>query len=84
MKRFLYWRKMTWVILLFIAAMAVWMIRGEFVLIAFVTAFGLVGLSVLWFSTRPLWRVGHGARLRPMRSVAIPFKNVDSITPSPR
>ena len=31
-------------------------------------AVGLVILSVVWFETRPLWRQGHGARLRRMRS----------------
>ena len=31
-------------------------------------AVGLVILSVVWFETRPLWRQGHGARLRLMRS----------------
>jgi hypothetical protein len=32
--------------------------------------------------TRPLWRVGHGAKWRPMRSVEIPFKTPSSATDS--
>jgi hypothetical protein len=28
--------------------------------------------------SRPPWRVGHGARLRQMRSVEIPFKSPNS------
>jgi hypothetical protein len=29
---------------------------------------GLVALVVVWFSTRPLWRQGHGARFRRLSS----------------
>jgi hypothetical protein len=32
----------------------------------------------------PLWRQGHGARLRRMRSVEVPFKPVKSFSSSPR
>jgi hypothetical protein len=34
---------------------------------------GTVVLSVIWFASRPLWRQGHGARLRRLRSVDIPW-----------
>ncbi|MGH3105313.1 MAG: hypothetical protein ACRDN6_14580 [Gaiellaceae bacterium] len=34
---------------------------------------GVVVLSLIWFTTRPLWRQGHGARLRRLRSVEIPW-----------
>jgi len=44
---------------------------------------GLIVLSAMWWLTRPLWRQGHGARFRPMRSVEIPFKSVKSFS-SPR
>ena len=37
-------------------------------LVALIWAVGLVVLSVVWYSTRPLWRQGHGARLRRLRS----------------
>jgi hypothetical protein len=30
---------------------------------------GLAVLSVIWFSTRPLWRQGYGFRLRRLREV---------------
>jgi len=36
--------------------------------VALIWAVGLVVLSVVWYSTRPLWRQGHGARLRRLRS----------------
>ena len=35
---------------------------------ALIWALGLVVLSVVWYSTRPLWRQGHGARLRRLHS----------------
>jgi len=37
-------------------------------LVMLIWALGLVVLSVVWYSTRPLWRQGHGARLRRLRS----------------
>jgi hypothetical protein len=37
-------------------------------LVALIWAVGLVVLTVVWYSTRPLWRQGHGARLRRLRS----------------
>ena len=37
-------------------------------LVALIWALGLVVLSVVWYSTRPLWRQGHGARIRRLRS----------------
>jgi hypothetical protein len=45
-------------------------------------ALGLVILSVIWFVTMPLWRQGHGLRLRRMRSVEVPFKSVKSFSSS--
>jgi len=37
-------------------------------LVALIWALGLVVLSVVWYSTRPLWRQGHGARFRRLHS----------------
>ena len=36
-------------------------------MIAIVGVIGLVVLGANWFWTRPLWRQGYGARLRPLR-----------------
>jgi hypothetical protein len=69
MTRFLHWRKMTWAILLGSVAMAAWIISGgPVVTIAFLWAFGLVFLGLIWFLSRPLWRQGHGVRFRRLRS----------------
>jgi hypothetical protein len=84
MTRFLYWRKMTWAILLWCAAMVVLLISGGFVLTFLVGALGLIALSSIWFGSRPLWRVGHGARLRRLRPAKIPFKSIDGLIHSTR
>jgi predicted PurR-regulated permease PerM len=83
MTRFLRWRKMTWALLLWGALIGVWMVSGMFVLALMAGVLGLIVLSAMWWLTRPLWRQGHGARFRPMRSVEIPFKSVKSFS-SPR
>ena len=36
--------------------------------VVLIWALGLVVLSVVWYSTRPLWRQGHGARFRRLHS----------------
>jgi hypothetical protein len=84
MTNFRYWRKMTWVILLWNAAMVVLLVSGGFVLASLVWSLGLIALSGIWFSSRPLWRVGHGARLRRLRPVTIPFKSTEGLLNSPR
>jgi hypothetical protein len=33
-----------------------------------------VALGVIWFSSRPLWRQGHGARFRRLRAVPRPLR----------
>ena len=79
MARFRYWRKMTWALVLWSAGIVVLVVTGGFGLATIGLA--LAGLGVLgfaWFMTRPLWRVGHGAKWRPMRSVEIPFKSPTS------
>jgi hypothetical protein len=81
MKNFRSWRKMTWALVIWSAAMVVLVVSGGFGLPTI--ALALAGLGVLgsiWFMTRPLWRVGHGASWRPMRSVEIPFKTPRSAT----
>ena len=69
MTRFLRWRKMTWAILLWSGVMVAWL-PGSGPGVAVVASLwfvGLVVLSVTWFLSRPLWRQGHGARLRRLR-----------------
>ena len=69
MTRFLHWRKMTWVILLWGVAMTAWLIvSGAVVPSLLMWSFGTVLLTLLWFLTRPLWRHGHGLRIRRLRS----------------
>jgi uncharacterized protein (DUF58 family) len=75
MGNFRYWRKMTW-------ALVVWGVGGLVVFVASgfglaalgIAVLGLLVLGFLWYMTRPLWRVGHGMRLRPVRAVEVPFK----------
>jgi hypothetical protein len=76
MTRFLKWRKMTWALLLWGALIGLWMVSGTFALALLAGVLGLIVLVVMWFLTMPLWRQGHGARLRRMRSVEVPFKPV--------
>ena len=79
MARFRYWRKMTWALLLWSAGMVVLVVSGGFGIATIALALaGLVVLGFMWFMTRPLWRVGHGAKWRQMRSVEIPFKSPTS------
>jgi hypothetical protein len=84
MKRFLYWRKMTWAIVLWCAAMVVLLVSGGFVLTFLVGSLGLIALSAIWYGSRPLWRVGHGARLRRLRPVKVAFKSTEGLFNSAR
>jgi hypothetical protein len=84
MTRFLHWRKMTWAIVLWIAAMAVLAVVGGLGPTAIVSVLGLIALTMTWFMTRPLWRMGHGARLRRLQPVTIAFKSVEGLTASSR
>jgi hypothetical protein len=66
---------MTWALVLWSAGGLAFIVSGGFALSAIViTAIGLIVLGFIWYMTRPLWRVGHGARFRQMRSADIPFK----------
>jgi hypothetical protein len=69
MTRFLHWRKMTWAIVVWGVAMGAWVINGAPVAMnVLLWSAGMVILSLTWFLSRPLWRQGHGARLRPLQS----------------
>ena len=83
MKRFLRWRKMTWAIALWSAVIAASLLGGDFVLSFLAGSIGFIVLTTMWFMTRPLWRRGHGARLRRMRSVDIPFRSAAGLTSTP-
>jgi hypothetical protein len=81
MGKFRYWRKMTWALVVWGAVTLVWIVGGGFELSAIlIAALGLAVLVFTWYMTRPLWKVGHGARVRQMRSVDIPFKRPRSAT----
>jgi hypothetical protein len=72
---------MTWALLLWSAGGLVFMVVGGVGLSAIaIVALGLIVLGFIWYMTRAPWRVGHGARLRQMRSVEIPFKRPKSVT----
>ena len=79
MTRFVHWRKMTWVLLIWTVAMAAVVLTFGPAIAFFVWSLGFATLSVLWFMTRPLWRQGHGARFRRLESVRIPFKRVEGL-----
>lgn len=68
MTRFFHWRKMTWAMLFWSAAMITWLISGVFggavVMSSLGWLFGIAVLTPIWFMSRPLWRQGHGARVR--------------------
>jgi hypothetical protein len=69
MTRFLHWRKMTWAILFWGVAMTAWLIASSAVVPSLLMwSFGTILLTGLWFMTRPLWRQGHGFRIRRLRS----------------
>ena len=82
MTRFLHWRKMTWAILFWGVAMSAWLIAGGAVMTSFLLwSFGTVLLTLLWFMTRPLWRQGHGFRIRRLPSPdPVPVRNVESLS----
>jgi hypothetical protein len=76
MGNFRYWRKMTWVLLLWSAGALVFVVANGFGLSAIAIALlGVIVIGSIWYMSRAPWRVGHGARLRQMRSVEIPFRS---------
>jgi hypothetical protein len=64
MTNFLHWRKMTWVLLLWSASMATWLVAGDPgpVPAGFLWLLGLTILGTGWFMTQPLIRQGRGLR----------------------
>lgn len=81
MANFRYWRKMTWALLVWSTGALVFALASGFGLSAIgIAALGVIVLGFVWYMSRPPWRVGHGARLRQMRSVEIPFKRPRSAT----
>ena len=64
MTKFLQWRKMTWALLAWSAAMTAWILtgsvdatRGGVLWVA-----GMTFLSLLWLATQPLFQQGRGLR----------------------
>jgi hypothetical protein len=81
MGNFRYWRKMTWALLIWGAGGLVFIVAGGFGLSAIaITTLGLIVLGIVWYMTRPAWRVGHGASWRPARAVDVPFRAPKSAT----
>jgi hypothetical protein len=82
MTRFLHWRKMTWAILLWSSAMIAWVIAGGAVLTsALLWSLVFVALTAIWFVSRPLWRQGHGVRIRRLRaSDTGPVRSFESLS----
>jgi hypothetical protein len=81
MTRFLYWRKMTWVIALAGALLLVWVVSGGFSVAVIVLSVAvLCVLGVVWYMTRPLWRQGRGIRLRQLKYVDLPLRSPSNTT----
>jgi hypothetical protein len=64
MTNFLHWRKMTWALLAWSAAMTVWILTGSIdaTLAGALWVAGLIFLSLLWLATQPLFQQGRGLR----------------------
>jgi hypothetical protein len=64
MTKFLSWRKMTWALLLWPAAMVTWLLVGGVgaALVGVILLVGTAFLGFLWFMTQPLFRQGRGIR----------------------
>jgi hypothetical protein len=82
MTRFLHWRKMTWAILLWCVAATGWLIAGGALVPSLLMwSFGAILLTLVWFITRPLWRQGHGARIRRLRTPdSAPVRSFESLS----
>jgi len=64
MTNFLHWRKMTWALLAWSAAMTAWLVTGGVGLMGggLLWFAGMSGLGLLWLATQPLFRQGRGFR----------------------
>lgn len=62
MTNFLHWRKMTWALLAWSAAMTAWILIGSIsvTLLGVLWVAGLIFLSLLWLATQPLFQQGRG------------------------
>ena len=62
MTNFLHWRKMTWALLAWSAAMTAWILFGSIsATLAGVLWFaGIILLGLLWLATQPLYQQGRG------------------------
>ena len=64
MTKFLRWRKMTWALVLWSAALAALLVIGSIGAagVGVLWFVGAIGLGLLWLATQPLFRQGHGLR----------------------
>jgi hypothetical protein len=64
MTNFLHWRKMTWALLAWSAALTAWMLIGSIAAtrVGVLWAAGMIFLSLLWLATQPLFQQGRGLR----------------------
>ena len=64
MTNFLHWRRMTWSLLAWSAAMTAWFLIGSIGagLVGVLWVAGMTCLSLLWLATQPLFQQGRGLR----------------------
>ena len=64
MTNFLHWRKMTWALLAWSAAMTAWILSGstDATRVGVLWVAGMIFLSLLWLATQPLFQQGRGLR----------------------
>jgi hypothetical protein len=62
MTNFLHWRKMTWALLAWSAAITAWILIGSIsaTRIGVLWVAGMIFLSLLWLATQPLFQQGRG------------------------
>jgi hypothetical protein len=62
MTNFLHWRKMTWALLAWSAAMTAWILIGsvDATRVGVLWVAGMIFLSLLWLATQPLFHQGRG------------------------
>ena len=62
MTNFLHWRKMTWALLAWSAAMTAWILTGSIdaTRVGVLWVAGMILLSLLWLATQPLFQQGRG------------------------
>jgi hypothetical protein len=62
MTNFLQWRKMTWALLAWSAAMTAWILTGSIdaTRVGVLWVAGMIFLSLLWLASQPLFQQGRG------------------------